>query len=46
MGVMTAEDRIAAVAWERDTPTGRLNEIVDAANCPWWLTESGVDVGP
>src|SRR5690348_14847525 len=37
---------IAAVAVDSDTPSGRLNEIVDAANCPWWLTASGVFVGP
>ena len=35
---------IAAAAWESDTPPGRLNEIVEAANWPWWFTESGVFV--
>ena len=33
---------IAAVAVESETPSGRLNEIVDAANWPWWFTDSGV----
>src|SRR5579871_6326759 len=37
---------IATCACDSDTPSGKLNEIVDAANCPWWLTASGVLVGP
>ena len=32
---------IAAAASESGTPTGRLNEMVDEANWPWWFTESG-----
>jgi len=32
---------IARVAWPRDTPGARLNEIVTAGNWPWWLTDSG-----
>ena len=38
--------RTEAVASESDTPCGRLNEMVEAANCPWWFTPSGVLVGP
>ena len=33
---------IATVASDSDTPSRRPNEIVAAANWPWWLTESGV----
>jgi hypothetical protein len=33
---------MARVASDSDTPSGRLNEMVDAANCPWWFTASGV----
>ena len=32
---------IAVDAWESDTPSGRLKEMVEAANWPWWFTESG-----
>ena len=32
----------AAVASDRETPSGRLKEMVAAANWPWWLTDSGV----
>ena len=28
-----------------EMPGGRLNEMVVAANCPWWLTDSDVVVG-
>ncbi|MCM3738616.1 hypothetical protein M3215_23400, partial [Bacillus cytotoxicus] len=34
------------VACDSDTPGGRLNEIVVATNSPWWLTDSGVVLGP
>ena len=37
---------IARVASDSATPTGRLNEIVEATNGPWWLTDSGVLFGP
>ena len=36
----------ARVASDRDTPAGRLNEMVEAANWLWWFTPSGVLVGP
>ncbi|MNN63428.1 hypothetical protein D3C81_1788070 [compost metagenome] len=36
---------IASVACDSEVPSARLNEIVDAANCPWWFTPSGVLVG-
>src|SRR5438552_900512 len=36
---------IARVACDSDTPAGRLNDIVEATNCPWWLTPSGEIVG-
>ena len=32
---------IAADASESETLSGRLNEMVAAANCPWWFTDSG-----
>src|SRR4051812_39927187 len=32
----------ASVASDRDTPTGRLKLIVEAANCDWWFTARGV----
>src|SRR5664279_1808885 len=37
---------IARVACDSETSGGRLNEIVDATNWPWWLTPSAVLVGP
>jgi hypothetical protein len=37
---------IARVAVDSETSAARLNEIVDATNNPWWLTPSGVLVGP
>ena len=36
----------ARVACDSETSGARLNEIVDATNWPWWLTPSGVLVGP
>ena len=36
---------ISCVAVDSDAPGARLNEIVLAANCPWWLTASAVLVG-
>jgi len=30
-----------ADACDSDTPSGRLKEMVEAANWPWWLTDSG-----
>ncbi|MCY1240475.1 hypothetical protein D9M72_533270 [compost metagenome] len=36
---------IASVACDSDMPSARLNEIVEAANWPWWFTPSGVLVG-
>ena len=33
---------MASPASESATPSGRLNEIGEAANWPWWFTESGV----
>ena len=35
----------ASVACDRDTPTGRLKDMVEAANWLWWVTLSGVLVG-
>ena len=32
---------IASLASDRDLPVGRLKETVDAADSPWWLTDSG-----
>ena len=32
---------MASLASDRDLPVGRLKEMVDAADNPWWLTDSG-----
>ncbi len=37
---------ICCVAADSEAPGARLNESVLAANWPWWLTASGVLVGP
>ena len=37
--------RITAEASDIATPSARLNEIVAAANCPWWFTDRGASVG-
>src|ERR1700759_5718294 len=35
-------DSIVATASLRETPGGRLKEMVLATSRPWWLTDSGV----
>jgi hypothetical protein len=36
---------MASLASESDEPVGRLKEMVDAADSPWWLTDSGALAG-
>ena len=36
---------IASLASESDEPAGRLKEMVDAADSPWWFTDSGALAG-
>ncbi|VGQ02454.1 hypothetical protein SB00610_05005 [Klebsiella quasipneumoniae subsp. similipneumoniae] len=36
---------IASLASDSERPVGRLKEIVDAADSPWWFTDSGALAG-
>ena len=36
---------MASLASDSDLPVGRLKEMVEAADRPWWLTESGAFAG-
>jgi hypothetical protein len=36
---------MASLASDSERPVGRLKEIVDAADSPWWFTDSGALAG-
>src|ERR1700738_1305323 len=46
MPISTIVSPIVRVASDRDLPGGRLNEMVEATNWPWWFTERGALPGP
>ncbi|MNK97628.1 hypothetical protein D3C87_1179720 [compost metagenome] len=43
--ILASASRMASVASDSENPSARLNEMVEAANWPWWFTPSGVLVG-